>query len=238
MKDNTKSKEEILEDAKKFFEEVLARNHLKNLNKLTNLHAFNYNPFLLDYLATFLEGEASSLSMAKSLIYPRILGSSITTSFGQNIQKFCSDVLPGYGSAVSGIDLEFTDKVDGRTKYCQIKAGPNTINKDDVTTINNHFVSIRNLARTNNLSLEHGDLIVGVLYGEPNELSANYKKVQADHSVYIGNEFWQRLTGDADFYSDLINAFGDIAKKFSAKEQLDQTIAQLAADIEKNLLSK
>ncbi|MEI3611152.1 PmeII family type II restriction endonuclease [Pseudogracilibacillus sp. SO30301A] len=60
------------------------------------------------------------------------------------------------------MDIEFIDKLDGRKKYCQIKADPNTINHDDVTTIKNHFNGIRNLARTNNLQIGLNDLIVGV----------------------------------------------------------------------------
>ena len=30
------------------------------------------------------------------------------------------------------MDIEFEDALDGSHKYCQLKAGPNTINKDDV----------------------------------------------------------------------------------------------------------
>lgn len=50
-----------------------------------------------------------------------------------------------FGSMVSGIDIEFEDALDGRHKYCQVKLGPNTINKDDVVTIHNHFKDARNL---------------------------------------------------------------------------------------------
>jgi hypothetical protein len=41
------------------------------------------------------------------------------------------------GSVVHGIDIEFIDAIDGRKKYCQLKSGPSTINKDDVVTIIN-----------------------------------------------------------------------------------------------------
>ena len=67
------------------------------------------------------------------------------------MQTFISSVLESYGSLVPGIDLEFIDGLDGRKKYCQAKLGPNTLNKDDITTIHNHFRNARNLGKTNNL---------------------------------------------------------------------------------------
>ena len=63
--------------------------------------------------------------MAKALVYPRILGSSLNTSFGQNIQIFISQLaqVAGCASGIDGIDIEFIDELDGRKKYCQCKAG-------------------------------------------------------------------------------------------------------------------
>jgi len=85
-------------------------------------------------------------SIARALVYPRILGTSIATSFGQNIQRFCTEVLSGFGSAISGVDIEFIDQLDGRKKYCQVKSGPETINKDDIETISRHFLGIKGIA--------------------------------------------------------------------------------------------
>ena len=109
-----------------------------------------------------------------------MLGASITTSFGQNLQRFTSDVLGAFGSTTQGIDIEFIDQIDKQKKYCQLKAGPNTINKDDVDTIHNHFRNIRNLARTNNLQVTLQDLVVGVIYRESYQLSGHYKAITTD----------------------------------------------------------
>ena len=71
-----------------------------------------------------MTGQLTPKSIAKALAYPRVLGQSITTSFGMNMQKFISDVLVNaFGSTTQGIDIEFTDCVDGRKKYCQVKLG-------------------------------------------------------------------------------------------------------------------
>jgi Type II restriction endonuclease EcoO109I len=222
---------EILEKAKDWFRDVLAKNHIQNTQKLSNPKAFNINPFLVTYLANFLTGNASAESIARALIYPRVLGQSITTSFGQNLQKFTGDVLGAFGSTTAGIDIEFVDHLDGQKKYCQLKAGPNTINKDDVATVQHHFTAIRNLARTNNLRIGVNDLVVGVLYGEPEQLSAHYKKIESlhHHPVIIGRDFWNRLTGNPDFYFALIRSFTEVAKDADSSLLLEETIKKLAA---------
>lgn len=226
-----KLRNEIIINAKKFFREEIAASHEANTKKLTKLKEFNLNPFLDKYKANFLTGNDSPESIAKALIYPRVLATSINTTFGNKMQKFCSSVLNSFASTTSGIDIEFIDMVDGNRKYCQIKAGPNTINRDDVATINGHFQAIKNLARTNNLSIGLNDLVVGVLYGEKDELSGHYKSIQLSHPVYIGQEFWHRLTGDKDFYVHLSDAMAEVAKEYDSTELLKNVINELAEEI-------
>jgi len=221
---------EILNKAKEWFRNTIAANHIANTKKLNKSSEFNINPFLAVYLANFLTGNSSALSIAKALIYPRVLGTSITTSFGTNIQKFTNDVLDAFGSTTLGIDIEFIDQVDGHKKYCQLKAGPNTINKDDVETIIGHFQSTIRLARTNNLRVSLDDMIVGVIYGKRNELSGHYIRItnQYHYPVYVGQDFWHRLTGDGEFYEKLISAIGSVAIEADYSHELEEVIKQLA----------
>lgn len=188
---------------------------MKNLDKL-QLSSFNVNPFLINYLAAFLCGDTEPESLAKALVYPRILGTSLNTSFGQNIQIFISqlqEVVGAGASGVDGIDIEFVDAIDGRHKYCQCKAGPQTINKDDIATILGHFKHLMNKSRIDRLGLQIDDLVVGVLYGEAGSLSANYKAIDAYHPVLCGAAFWERLTGDRNFYNRLAKAFGEVVEE-------------------------
>lgn len=229
-----KQKEEILLKFAAFFREKIAINHLANLHKLSNISAFDVNPFLLEYLSLFLTGKKDNISLARALIYPRILGTSITTSFGQNLQNVAPEIFKSVlGSTTSGIDVEFIDQIDGRKKYCQIKSGPNTINKDDVETIVNHFQSVKNLARTNNVPIQIGDMVVGVLYGEKENLNSFYSRIEKDHPVFVGKEFWFRLTGDETFYISLIEAFANAAKETNAKDALEEVVIKLSKNIEK-----
>jgi hypothetical protein len=229
---NEQDLNDIIEKAKDFFRTEIAPSHVENTAKLVKLKEFNLNPFLDKYKASFLTGSTEPISIAKALIYPRILGTSINTTFGNKLQLFCSEVLEGFKSTTSGIDIEFIDKIDGSRKYCQIKAGPNTINKDDVVSIKGHFAGVRNLARTNGQRIAIDDMVVGVFYGTKNELSAHYKKIDADYPVFIGEEFWYRLTGDPVFYDRLTDAIGQVASEYDSSELINEVISDLAKEIE------
>lgn len=148
----TEQKQQIIESGKDFFREIIIPAHLKNLNEL-QLKDFNVNPFLINYLAAFLCGNTEPESLAKALVYPRVLGTSINTTFGTSLQSFITEIqaIVSSGSAIPGIDIEFEDAFDGRKKYCQCKAGPQTINHDDVDTILAHFRQFKGIARTNKL---------------------------------------------------------------------------------------
>lgn len=221
-------KQHILSAAKDFFKTKIAPNHNENTIKLSDIREFKINPFLTKYLARFAFGDSSPESIAKALIYPRVLGTSITTSFGTNMQYFCNDVLSSFASTTSGIDIEFIDAIDGQRKYCQVKAGPNTINKDDVPVIKDHFRGLINLGRTNGVRIATSDCIVGVLYGEFSDLSGHYKKINEDYPVITGRDFWHRLTGDEHFYNDLITAFAEVADEMDSSALLQDTINRLA----------
>lgn len=225
-------RKQIIENAKQFFRSEIVASHIDTAcKKASRLSEYNVNPFLFKYLANFLTGNDDPESIARALVLPRILGSSITTSFGMKIQSLISSLFQGLGSTTQGIDIEFLDEVDGRKKYCQLKAGPNTINHDDVTTIINHFNGVRNLARTNNLNVGINDMIVGVVYGEESELSSHYRRIGMSYPVHIGQDFWHRLTGKEDFYFELIDAIGEVALEVDGSIVVEKTIKKLALEI-------
>ena len=85
---NEQQKQAIIDSGKEYFRSTIIPNHLKNLNKL-QLSSFNINPFLINYLAAYSE----PVAFAKALVYPRILGTSLNTSFGQNIQELILSLL-------------------------------------------------------------------------------------------------------------------------------------------------
>lgn len=228
-----KQRIQLLENAKQFFRQEIVEAHINTAcSKAGKLSNYNVNPFLYKYLANFLKGNDNARSIAEALVLPRVLGSSINTSFGMRIQKLISELFESFGSTTPGIDIEFVDASDGRKKYCQLKSGPNTINHDDVETIFGHFKGTINLARTNNLNIGINDMIVGVIYGEESELSSHYKRIGEKYPVIIGKDFWFKLTGKEDFYFDLIDAVGEVALEVDGTKVLEETIVALSKDIE------
>lgn len=223
----------LLNNAQTWFRNTIMRNHLVNTAKLKKAKKLDINPFLAPYLAVFMTGELTSESIAKALTYPRALGSSINTSFGQNMQKYISkEMFNAPGSLIPGIDIEFNDCIDGRKKYCQVKLGPNTINKDDVKSIHGHFTAVRNLGRTNGVSVRLDDMVVGILYGKAGQESSHYKKLSTEHnySLFIGKDFWHRLTGAVDFYDRLIQAISEVAQEAKGEQALSDVATELAKD--------
>jgi len=229
---NQKGKNKILKSFKEWFKDSLIESHRKNTLKLKDINEFNINPFLLYYLANYLEGNSNPESLAKALVFPRALGTSITTSFGTQMQTFITKVLGAYGSTTTGIDIEFIDQIDRRKKYCQLKSGPNAINKDDIKTIKDHFQGVKNLARTNNLKIDLSDLVFCLTYGEESEKNSFIKALEKEYKVYMGKDFWHRFTGDQFFYRDLIHSAGEIAKEVNMKNIVDDVIKNLSEDIE------
>ncbi len=229
----TKERIEILNKYKVWFRESLVKSHKKNTEKLKNINEFNINPLLLYYLANFLEGNADSKSLAKALIYPRILGTSITTSFGTLMQgQFITKVLGAYGSPIPGIDIQFIDQIDKRQKYCQLKSGPNALNRDDVTTIKNHFKEMQNRARLNKGDIRIGDLAFCLIYGEPDEKNSFVLELESHYNIFIGKEFWHRFTGDEGFYKSLIEVSGEVANEIDMKEVVEDVVEVLSHQIE------
>jgi len=228
-----KQEHEIVEKAKAFFKTRIAANHLSNTIKLKDLSEFNVNPFTNRYLARFAFGDDDPKSLAKALLYPRMLGTSIATTFGNELQYFCNEVLSSFASTTSGIDIEYLDIFDERRKYCQIKAGPTTINNDDVETIKNHFTAIKNLARTNRLTDFNPlyDCVVGVLYGDEKSLSGSYRKIAREYTVLVGRDFWEHLSGDRSFYDKLVEAFAEVAKEMDSSKVVEEIIEELAAQL-------
>lgn len=96
------------------------------------------------------------------------------------------------------------------------------------------FSAIKNLARANKAKdLQFGDLVVGVAYGNENELSGHYRKIRDIHGfpVFVGKNFWHRLTGEESFYGELIAAFVSVAKETDSEGLIEDVVKKLAQNL-------
>tara|TARA_R110002020_G_scaffold189158_1_gene388073 strand:+ start:596 stop:1312 length:717 start_codon:yes stop_codon:yes gene_type:complete len=229
------TEDQLVKDIVDYLEEKVFDNHISaSLNQNAKLKSYKINPIIVKYLSQVLENNYTALGVAKALFYPRVLGTSINTSFGTRIQTMFVILGIASGSMISGMDIEFTDHLDNRKKWCQLKAGPNTINHDDVIPLINKFTKTINLARTNSAlkGISNNDFIVGVLYGEENELSQHYLNINKSHPVIVGKEFWHRVTGFANFYDKLVIQLHKKIETLDTKDLINKGCEKLAKEIE------
>ncbi|MHA3789578.1 PmeII family type II restriction endonuclease [Flavobacterium hauense] len=233
------TEKELLSTIVEYFRENIFEQHMKASLKIhSKLKSYNINPIVVKYLSKVLDDKYSPMGVAKALYYPRVLGTSINTSFGTRIQMMFVLLNIAEGSLIPGMDIEFFDKVDGRKKWCQLKSGPNTINSEDVKPLIKKFTDTINLARTNSAfkGISNSDFIVGVLYGEADQLSMHYKAIDNIHPVYIGENFWYRVTGFPDFYNKLVLALHETISNLDANDFFNQGLFQLAEEIKDSKL--
>ena len=231
---DNRTEEELLIEIVNYFDTFIFKNHINaSIKTHSKLKSYNINPIVVKYLSKVLEGKYSAEGVAKALYYPRVLGTSINTSFGTNIQKMFIKLNLADGSAIKGIDIEYLDKIDERKKWCKLKSGPNTINSEDVNPLIKKFTNTIKLARTNDalIGSSNNDFIVGVLYGEESQLSMNYKKIDEIHPVVIGREFWYRITGFPNFYDKLVTSLHEMINTIDTKEIITKGCDELAEEI-------
>lgn len=234
MKEN-----ELVQSVVEYLETNIFNNHIDaSLNTHSRLSSYSINPILVKYLSKVLKDNYSPMGVAMALYYPRVLGTSISTSFGTRIQNMFVVLGIAEGSLIKGMDIEFVDKIDLRKKWCQIKSGPSTINSEDVKPIIQKFTTTINLARTNSAfkGIRNTDFIVGVLYGESSELSMHYKAIDKTHPVIIGRDFWHRITGFPSFYDNLIPPLHESILNLDTKDFIKIGCEKLALEIENSPL--
>jgi hypothetical protein len=215
---------------KKIFQQL----KLNTIREHTRLRSYKINPILVKYLSKVLEDNFTAAGIARALFYPRVLGTSVTTSFGSNIQKMFVDLGLASGSLIKGMDIEFTDKVDNTHKWCQLKSGPNTINSEDVGPLLKKFDSLVGMSRANTIQINNNNLIVGVIYGEREQLSQHYLKIDAKHPVHVGTDFWHRITGYPGFYQTLCTELDEKILAFDSEDFFQRGLRLLTREVEES----
>lgn len=230
--------QELRSELKKYFKTEFADLILKKLQTGHKLSSFKVNPLILTALSSGVLGSPTSLNMAKALLYPRVFGTSTNTSFGDKMQTMCIKYLDAEASSTPGMDIEFEDKIDSKRIIMQLKAGPNTINSEDVEPILRHMNSAYRLLQQNRVKVMP-TFAIGITYGTINEISGHYKKIQNSPvggqmsiPIFIGQDFWARLTGDKNFYNEMISVFIELFEQEDYSSLLDKDLENLSKGIE------
>ena len=197
------------EEIANFVGEHINEFHQKRIEKLKTLKLNSVlkrkNPYLF---------KAKNVVTAEQLvkgILDAYLSSQEEGIFGEFLEKLAifvnQRVYKGQKSSAEGIDLEFTKK---SARYIvSIKSGPNWGNSSQIKRLENNFRKAKKILRTNS-SQSNIVAVNGCCYGSFGQGGA-YDK---GHYIKIcGQDFWYFISGDEDFYQDIIEPLGHKAKE-------------------------
>lgn len=229
--------EEQKQQIKNFLKDEFVRPIREKIEKGIKLKDFTINPFISISLSSGMCGSLSCENIAKALLYPRVFGTSISTTFGDKMQKLCTNYLGAVASGINGMDIEFEDKKEPQKVVAQLKAGPNTINSGDVKPIVEDMRAASRLLRQNRTQ-EMPTFAVCISYGEISDISSHYKNIakeeiggQINTPIYIGKDFWHRLTGNENFYNELLTLFIEAFEEEDCSEIFQSNLDSLTAEI-------
>ena len=195
------------EAVRDFVEQNIGDFHSKRVDKLNGLKLKELlrrkNPYLF---------RAKAIETAQGLIEPMLdayLSSQEETIFGNFLEglarRVCEIARNGRVSGIEGVDLEFDD---ASTRYIiSLKSGPNWGNSSQVRRMRDDFVRAARILRQGNTSL-NVQAVNGCCYGRT---TRNFDR--GDYWKLAGQEFWQLLTDEADFYTRIVKPMAHRAKE-------------------------
>lgn len=179
-------------------------NRLKSLEKLKLATVLRKkNPYLF---------KAKNILLAEEFIRTitdAFLSSQEEAIFGSFLEELaifvCGREYKGKKSSAEGIDLEFAK--NGVTYLVTIKSGPNWGNSQQIRRMQDNFKQAKRILRTTSSRSKNIVAVNGCCYGkEPNPDKGDYFK-------YCGQEFWTLISGNKNFYTEIIEPLGYEAKE-------------------------
>ena len=180
--------------------------HDKRLEALNKLRLSNLlrrkNPYL------FRSKNLVAVSdLVKSLLDAH-LSSQEETLFGDFLEGLAiyvaEQVHNGLKSSATGIDLEFVK--DGARYIVSIKSGPNWGNSSQIAKMRDNFTVVARVIRQGNAAT-NVVAVNGCCYGR------DAKPDKGGYFKYCGQDFWELISGDSDFYTRIIEPLGHNAKR-------------------------
>ena len=180
--------------------------HDKRLEALNKLRLTNLlrrkNPYLFKSKNLV---EVSDL--VKSLLDAH-LSSQEETLFGDFLEGLAIHVAEkvhnGLKSSATGIDLEFVK--DSARYVISIKSGPNWGNSSQIVRMRDNFTTAARVIRQGNATT-NVVAVNGCCYGR------DAKPDKGSYFKYCGQDFWELISNDSDFYTRIVEPLGHNAKQ-------------------------
>jgi hypothetical protein len=179
--------------------------HNKRLEALNRLQLNNLlrrkNPYLF---------RSKNLVVAADLIKSLLdahISSQEETLFGDFLEGLAiyvaETVYGGLKSSATGIDLEFLK--DGARYIVSIKSGPNWGNSSQVAKMKTDFSTAARVIRQGSAAT-NVIAVNGCCYGRDSSPD------KGEYFKYCGQEFWELLSNDRDFYTRIVEPLGHNAR--------------------------
>ncbi|HHX22069.1 MAG TPA: cytosolic protein [Clostridiales bacterium] len=203
-------------DIQQFVEDHIVEFHDSRIRRLSQLNLQDVlrrkNPYLF---------RAKNITTVDELIRQLLVAFSSSqeeTIFGEFLEKLaiysCQLAKGGFKSGIENIDLEFEE--DGTRYIITIKSGPNWGNSSQIRKMVDDFNKAKIILRTQNRR-QHIVAINGCCYGR------DRKPDKGSYFKLCGQEFWQFITGESEYYATIIEPLG-----YRAKEKNDAYMASFS----------
>ena len=154
---------------------------------------------------------SKNVTVASDLIQSQLdsyLSSQEETLFGgfvEGLAVYVAELVHGgQKSAATGIDLEFA--VGQVRCIVSVKSGPNWANSSQKARMKENFSAAARVIRQGNRTA-NVIAVNGCCYGR------SAQPDQGGYFKYCGQEFWELISGDSDFYQRIIEPLGHNAKE-------------------------
>lgn len=166
------------------------------------------NPYL--YRAKSMRTSADIIES----ILQAFVSSSEETIFGNCFfEPIAIAACGGTKSATKGVDIELYDTATNTKFFIAVKSGTSIFNADSMKKQGENFEEAQRTLRTSGGRIGFS-AIVGYAYGTKNETGRGKAKI---YEEVAGEEFWEALTGDKDFYTKIISYMGTLPEQYIDK---------------------
>ena len=163
------------------------------------------NPYL--YRAKSMQTSADIIES----ILQAFVSSSEETIFGNCFfEPIAIAASNGTKSATTGVDIELHDNSINTKYFIAVKSGTSIFNADSMKKQGENFESAQRTLRTSGGRIGFS-AIVGYAYGTKNETGRGKAKIFEE---VAGEEFWEVLTGDKNFYTKIITYMDTLPEQY------------------------